>query len=276
MRHPSVVAWRGSGTVAILLAVPFVFPGVAAAQSCTPVALTDGTVVTLPFQNRVFTSFASPTGWAVVGLQGLGPGDWDLYGYDHANVQAPPDCYGVPLLRSVYQPPTGDVIGWNFAAGTLPPGPYVAEARLYEAFSGPKIELDSSPRPIAVDASPVTLAATPSNLVELWETDLEAGRAYTVTVDGPAFPSLDGPAVHVLAPQPVINTTLARSIDPGSFTAAVDGRHAIVGSNPIGVGQAYSVSLSTCSPPGYIPNSGARSQETAAASISVLRTRAGA
>jgi hypothetical protein len=246
MRSPLALAppVRVAGFAATLLVLSL--PESSRAQSCTPVALSDGVVVTLPFESRLWTSFPGSSSWVVVGIQGAWIGDWDLYGYAHSDVQAPPDCYGVPEGRSVAQPPWCYVIGWNFAGGTLPPGTYIAEVRAYEAGGSPKVELDATPVAMVVNGPPLAVPASSTNLVELWEIDLVAGNSYTVIVDPDGPPEQEAANVHLLSPQTALASTApgARfSPAGGTYVAPVTGRYAVVGTSPTSLGLGYSVQI---------------------------------
>jgi hypothetical protein len=146
-------------------------------QCQPPIALTSGAAASTspPFRYRL--EQAEPY-WSCVGVRGTGGDDWNVIGYKTGQGADEPVCFEDSTSASSTPGSGVDFILGDFTYNPL--GPYFARIVRASGSSLGVVEWDDGPDEIFVGSAPVDRSTGPSDVLEVWDTYLEAGQTYTI------------------------------------------------------------------------------------------------
>lgn len=217
-------------------------------KECTgPLALPFETSVELGAPGEVFAVNQPAGGWAGAAVRGAAGVSWTAEVYQPGIGINWPACFGTLVGQDVGTH-TRIVLGdfrYNAPGVYYPAGVKTPRA----GFGGAHIEWDDGRNTLTVNGGPAARNPDPTDVIELWNVDLDAGVEYTIqfTPSGEAdyHLLLYG---HPLDPVWVIRDN--RFVDTQStttYTPAFDGIYAIAVVNDNGGPGSYSVAVSTAS-----------------------------
>jgi len=223
-----------------------------ALAQCTYPVLTSGTVVSLG--SGATPQFSMGVAyWSAVGVRGPVGDDWDLS--VNSATGAFPGCVAGGLSSSAYGGSTVDFVIGDFNSGANPLGTYYAQTiRFSGVGAAADVEWDDGTDQLVVNDYPTVRSTGPGDVLECWDTFLEAGKTYTLShvsfgsattraflfrnpAAGPYWVGRSSSVMEI-----GMNTT-------GGYTAPTTGWYAVVVTNEDGGSSTYSIGVGTCVPP---------------------------
>jgi hypothetical protein len=246
--------------LALSLSLPSAAPALA---QCSYPTLISGTVVSLGSgATPQFTSNANY--WTAVGSRGPAGDDWDLS--VNSSTGEPSLCVSGTLASSTYSAGVDFVVG-DFNAN--PHGTYYARSyRFGGTGTAADVEWDHGFDQLLPNAMPAQRSTGPDDVLECWDTYLEAGVTYTLnlvsfgtaTTRAFLFRNTTGGAYWVGRTYRVLEVAMNT---PGTYVAPASGWYGIVVTNEDGGSSSYSIGIGNCAAPGAL-TSGSPSYVTGA------------
>jgi hypothetical protein len=146
-------------------------------QCQPPIALVSGTPVSTSPPLRYRMEQTVPY-WSALGVRGTSGDDWNVIGYKTGHGADEPVCFEDSTSASSTPGSGVDFILGDFTYNPL--GAYFARIVRASGSSLGVVEWDDGPDEVFVNSSPLDRATGPSDVLEVWDTYLEAGKTYTI------------------------------------------------------------------------------------------------
>jgi hypothetical protein len=156
-----------------------------------PVALSGGVVQGVSSQQALKSMNQSAPYFTAVGVRGDDPtDDWELRMYASPGGSSWPVCASNMLAASVFADGLVEFVVGDFNGGSNVAGTYYPQPALRGVIgqSPAKVEWDSGPDQLAVNAVPISRTTGPNDILECWDIFLPGPRDYSLVLehDGPA------------------------------------------------------------------------------------------